>query len=177
MKNVLAAILLSLGLAACASPAQVDNMVLTSDQVEKFSANSKFFNKIKVEEAMGGKETNPLWTSQVDAESFRAALIKSLKNSGLLCENPEDAQYTLKTNLISLDQPLMGLNMTVTSKVSYNLEDVKTNNTVLDKELSTPYTAKFGDALSGVARLRMANEGAIRESISALLQEVQAMEN
>ena len=65
--------------------------------------------------------------------------------------------------------------MTVSSKVHYTLVDTRDNKTVYEKTIDTPYTAAFTDALMGVTRLRLANEGAIRKNIEALIRDLQAM--
>lgn len=77
--------------------------------------------------------------------------------------------------LEKLDQPLFGVSFTVTSTVHYTVTERATGKAVLDKSLITPYTAEFGDALLGTERLRLANEGAIRQSISRLIGELQQL--
>ena len=46
---------------------------------------------------------------------------------------------------------------------------------MLERKLATPYTAKMGDAFVGTERLRLANEGAVRENISKLIGDLGQM--
>ncbi|MEZ2744126.1 hypothetical protein ACBQ16_02875 [Halopseudomonas bauzanensis] len=160
-------------LTGCASPAQVGNMRATviTDQAQMPSV---LRNDVYIDYISGGKGTNPLWTSQVSQGDFRQALEQSLQSAGLLTPS-QNGRYRLNANLDGLRQPLFGASMTVSSKVHYSLVDTRDNRTVYEKTIDTPYTAAFTDALMGVTRLRLANEGAIRKNIEALIRDLQAM--
>ena len=67
---------------------------------------------------------------------------------------------------------VIGLDMTVTATVTYTLVERATGKTAWEKVIVAPYTAKFGDSLLGVERLKLANEGAIRTNISNLLDDL-----
>ena len=43
---------------------------------------------------------------------------------------------------------------------------------MFEQAITTPYTAKAGDAFPGVERLRLANEGAVRQNITRLIDEL-----
>ena len=62
--------------------------------------------------------------------------------------------------------------MTVTASVNYIVSERATGKEVFNRTVAVPYTAKFGDALMGVERLKLANEGAIRTNISQLIEEL-----
>jgi len=112
----------------------------------------------------GGEETNPLWVSKVDDKGFRAALAASLDSAGLSAPTP-NCVFPIDANLLGLSQPGMGFDMTVTSHVNYKVYDASGQPFLL-VTVDAPYTAKMGDSLLGVERLRLANEGSIRTSIS-----------
>jgi hypothetical protein len=149
---------------SCASSAKISGMTTNTAQIGNFGS---YKNSIAVSNISGGNETNPLWMSKVSNNDFTQALKLSLSKNGLLNEiNPN---YILSANLGELSQPMFGLDMSVGSKVSYSIADKKTNKVVLNKDVANNYTAKFGDAFSGVERLRLANEGAIRENIEQFI--------
>lgn len=115
----------------------------------------------------GGRETNPLWTSQVSSAHFREALQASLLKFRVFSRviNAGNADYRLEANLVRLKQPLAGFDMTVTAEVAWRLTDLRTGRVVWQQTFAEPYTATVGDAFVGVNRLALANEGAIRGGI------------
>ena len=153
-------------LGGCASGAKRENMVYAPYQSQFDSYDSKLSKNVSVKAIGGGKGTNPLWTSQVSDPEFAGALMASLDVAGLLSQS---GKYNLDAYITNIEQPLMGVNFTVTASIHYRLTDLLHNRVVYEKTLSTPYTAAFGDALYGVTRLRLANEGAVRENIKAFL--------
>jgi len=74
--------------------------------------------------------------------------------------------------LISLDQPFIGLDLKVTATVEYSLEERSTGKKVFTKTISTPFTATFSDAALAFERLKIANEGAVRENIEKIIDEL-----
>lgn len=154
----------------CASPAQVSNMKATTFHEQRTEPNALQAN-LYVSEITGGKGTNPLWTSQVSNSDFRQALEASLASAGMLASGSE-GQYLLRAHLDGLRQPLFGASMTVSSKIHYVILDRQTNKTVFERTIDLPYTAAFSDAFAGVTRLRLANEGAIRVNIQALIKDL-----
>jgi hypothetical protein len=99
---------------------------------------------------------------------FRAALEQSLALHALTA--PDPGRYLVNAELVSLDQPFGGLDLTVTAKVHYTVVAIASQAVKLDTTIESPYTAQFGDALLGTERLRLANEGAMRENIAALIK-------
>ncbi len=131
---------------------------------------------IAVRDVTGGKETNPMWVSNVSSSDFERALETSLRNGGLLAANRQSGRYLLTAHMEKLEQPLMGFSMTVTATVRYVLHERATGKAVYEQSLSTPYTAGATDAFLGAERLKLANEGAIRNSIGKLMEEVQRLD-
>lgn len=132
-------------------------------------------NNIALRDVTGGKETNPAWVSNVSSSEFERALEDSLRSVGMLSANRQAGRFQLVVHMESLDQPFMGLDMTVTATVAYTLVERASGKTVWQKTLAVPYTAKMGDAFLGTERLRLANEGAVRQNIMQLVGELQQM--
>ena len=91
----------------------------------------------------------------------------------MLAANRQSGRYLLMAHLEKLEQPFMGFDMTVTAAVAYTLIERSTGKTVWQKSIATPYTAKVGDAFVGTERLRLANEGSVRQNITQLIGELQ----
>ena len=157
-------------LGGCATNADVGQMVANYQPAHKLK-NAALHNNINVAAVNGGHETNPLWTSQIDNDGFKSALIQSLQQANLSSQLAS-AGYKLTANLVKLHQPLLGLNLTVTAQVHYNLQNQKTNKIVYDRDITSSYTATFKDSALAITRLKMANEGAARENISNLINDL-----
>lgn len=157
-------------LTGCASSAKVESMIVSGTPEQRIQPTPLRQN-ISVSDVTGGRETNPMWTSQVNSGGFRAALEESLKEVGLFAMGSL-GQYYLIANLDELRQPLMGASMTVNARVSYTLHDKSTGKSVYARVIELPYTAAFSDALYGATRLKLANEGAMRVNINALINDL-----
>lgn len=166
MKHVVLA-LFALTLGACAAASKPGAMVpeLTNETIIKEA--SALRETVSVGTVGGGKETNPLWTSEVSNTDFAEALRQSFAAHAMLAT--ETGVYRLDAELVELKQPFAGFNMTVTSIVNYTLTNVETDEVVLEETISEAYTAKAGDAFVGVKRLQLANEGSIKSNISSLI--------
>ncbi len=155
-------------LSGCATPAKPQAMTVQPTQIN-VPAGDALKGKLKIGEISGGKSTNPLWTSQVDNAAFKTALQDSLAIAGYTASNPADAEYEVKANLVSLDQPLFGLTLDVKSNVSYQLTGPDVQKTFAINAIGT---AGPGDAFVAVQRLRMANERSIMENIKSFIGEL-----
>ena len=111
---------LSFLLVGCASPANKQAMT-----VSKFEGNvivnPNLKGKFYIRNVSGGKDTNPLWTSQVGTEDFKGALDQSLDDVGYKAEKLEAATYFIDAELKELDQPLIGLTFDVHSACQLNI--------------------------------------------------------
>lgn len=123
MKNLLI-ILTAAILAGCATPAAVEQMAVSLPITQ---TNPALKNNVGVAEVTGGRETNPMWTSQVSSDGFRQALEQSLENAGMFSKIVSGSKYQLTADLTRLDQPMMGFDMTVTSTVRYSLIETQSN--------------------------------------------------
>lgn len=165
-----AACLLALVLVGCAAPARVEQMqVNTSLATRTAAANSPLKESIAVKDVTGGKETNPMWISNVSSSDFSRALQASLKDAGLLSGNNQGSKYALVAHLQRLDQPMFGASLTVTATVLYSLVERESGKEVFAKTVAVPYTAAWNDAFIAAERLKLANEGAIRVNIQQLI--------
>lgn len=173
LTSVLLSTLALLLLAGCASPARIDRMVAaTEGRTIDAVARSSLRANTSVNSVIGGKETNPLWISNVSGADFERALEESLKAAGLLSQNRQASEYQINADLVKMDQPLFGIDMTVTAHVKYELIDRKNGTAVYKKELRIPFTATMGDAFLGVERLKIANEGAVKSNIKTFIEEI-----
>jgi len=155
--------------AACAQPSRVSQMTIQNVIAPTVAENQELVGAMVVADVSGGKATSPLWTSQVDNPQFKEALERSLEFNGLLASDEKDSKLSVTAALIKLEQPLMGFSLTVVPEVQYRVIERATQTEIMRETLVTPYTAEFGSSLIAVERLRLANEGAIRESIKAFL--------
>lgn len=177
MKNaraVLLPIAIALLLTGCAAPARIDQMTSTASPAQRVLQTPLRAN-VAVRDVTGGKETNPMWVSNVGSSEFEQALEASLRDAGLLAPGKQAGKYMLVAHLENLDQPFGGFNMTVTATVSYSLVERATGKEVLNRRVSLPYTASLSSAFVGTERLRIANEGAVKVNIAKLIDELIAM--
>ena len=159
----------------CATPANSVNMVVRAgDATAARSATPEALKAaVAIRDVTGGKETNPMWVSNVGSSDFERALEDSLRSLGMLAANRQSGRYQLVAHLEKLEQPFLGFDMTVTAAVAYTLIERSSGKTVWQKSIATPYTAKVGDAFVGTERLRLANEGSVRQNITQLIGELQ----
>lgn len=160
-------------LAGCAAPARMESMLAESTAQQRIQ-ETPLRGNVSVKDVTGGNSTNPMWTSEVGTEGFRGALEESLKSSRLYAMN-QIGKYVLTADLMKVDQPIIGLDMTVTAQVKYAVYERATGKSVYDKSVEVPYTAKFSDSFYGVKRLQLANEGAIRVNIKTLIDDLFAL--
>lgn len=167
MKN-LAILLCAIALSACAAASKPGAMVAELTEATIISDNSGLRQAVSVGDVGGGKETSPLWKSNVSSEDFAESLRQSFAAHAMLATDEGD--YRLDAELIELKQPFAGFNMTVTSIVKYTLTDLATSDVVFEETIEEAYTAKTSDAFLGVERLRLANEGSIKGNITSLIK-------
>lgn len=167
MKKILLTVA-ALSLTACATASQPGAMVPSVSAKSIVTSQSKLFEAVTIGPVDGGKKTNPLWTSKVSNEDFAEALRQSFAAHAMLATDAGD--YRLDAQLVKLKQPVMGIDLSVTSDVKYVLTNIATGEVVFDETISEKYTAKMGDAFVAVKRLQLANEGSIKSNISTLIE-------
>lgn len=166
MKKLLVA-MAALSVAACASASNPGAMVAPVTEQTIISENSVLHQSIAMGDVTGGRDTNPLWTSQVSSEDFAEALRQTFAAHAMLATDA--GEFRLDAELVELEQPFAGFDMTVTSQVRYTLTAMGSGDIVFEEVIEQAYTAQMSDAFVGVERLRLANEGSIRDNITALI--------
>jgi hypothetical protein len=156
----------TLHLTGCATPSDFNAMTYIPQ--ESNICHSSLKRDISVGEVSGGYAS--INTSQISNDDFKKALENSLLIAGLKTQ-PANANYRLNAKMIKLKQPLIGIDATVSYTVNYILIS-KHNNIIYNKNISSSYTAKFSEALMAAERLRLANEGAARENIKKLIDDL-----
>ena len=159
-------------LVGCATPAAVEQMAVALPITQ---TNPALKNSVGVAEVTGGRETNPMWTSQVSSDSFRRALEQSLENAGMFSKIVAGSKYQLTADLTRLDQPMMGFDMTVTSTVRYALVETKSRKEVYGRVIQASHTATVSEAFMGAQRLTLANEGAVKANIRSFINDLLAL--
>lgn len=156
-----------LQLTGCATSATPQAMTVKPGTTA--AVNPKLKGALKLGDITGGKETSPMWKSQVDNAGFTKALQDSLAISGYLATDPAQAKYVVSANLAELDQPLMGFTFDVKSNVVYQL----TGPGVLRSyPVKATGTATVSDAFAAVERLRLSNERSILENIKEFINQL-----
>jgi len=158
-------------LAACATPADPERMAVTQAAGAAFPA--KLQHAMCVRNVTGGEATNPLWVSEVDNAGFSAALTNSLGSLGLAAAEGS-CRYFVDVDLLGLSQPVAGFAMEVTSHANYKVYDAG-GKPALFATINAAYTAEFSESVVGSLRLKRANEGAIRASITQFLDRLRTI--
>jgi len=162
------AVLSSIFIIGCAGAAKVDNMVIPSHESSFLVAKGELKDNVYLSGVSGGKGTNPLWKSNIGNKEFNAALLQSLMDAQYL--GGPDSNFQLRAELLEVDQPLIGINLTVTTTVVYILVERNSGEDVLIETITASYTAGMSDSVIAVKRLRLANEGSARENIHEFLK-------
>ena len=158
-------------LGGCAAPARINEMATSANPAQRV-ANTPMRNNVAVRDVTGGKDTNPMWISNIGNSEFEQALESSLRDAGLLSAGKQAGKYTLTAHMEKIDQPMFGASMTVTATVNYVLVERATGKEVLNRTVALPYTAAWNSSFIGTERLRLANEGAIRTNIGKIIDEL-----
>ena len=101
-------------------------MVVARQSVVIAKPISPFKNAMVIAKIDGGETTNPLWTSEVEGPAFQGALRASLEQNNLLAKTLPSSRFDLFATLGSLNQPLFGMDLTVSSTVLYRVVERKT---------------------------------------------------
>lgn len=161
-------------LSGCASPARPDRMTVSSDfgHIAKIPANHLLKGNVGITAVTGGGDTNPMWRSKVSSDAFQRALEDSLRHAMLLNPAIASSRYQLTADLIDLSQPLAGASLEVSSSVRYSLVEKNSRKEIYSRIIQTAHTAKWNDAFNFNDRLNIANEGAIRNNIQLVIDDL-----
>jgi hypothetical protein len=162
-------------LAGCGTASQSLHMVLAPAdvlQMRNFMPDA-LRGQVALADVSGGSETGLWWGSKVSSLALEHALEETLRDVGLWAMNPPAARYQLKAQMLALSQPLLSLDTTVATAVHYSLIELASGTVLYQRSVRTTYTAEFTEAmLSQPERLRLANEGAIRQTIHVMLRDL-----
>ena len=173
----LAAAMLTVSLlSACGTPTQPLTMALSPADVLQLRTwvPEGLKGNVELDAVKGGEATGKGWGSKISSQALSQALEESLGGVGMLPMTPVPAaKYQLRVQLLSLDQPVLAADTTVTAAIQYSLV-AKADGTVLyQRTVRTAGTAGLGDALlSQTARLRLANEAAVRANIASAVRDL-----
>lgn len=163
--KLLVVLVLSTYLFGCASGAKQENIAYKP--IQKATYAPELGKNVALNSVSGGRETNPMWTSEISNQAFLGALRNSLTSQDLYSDK---GRYNLQVEMVGVDKPLVGFDMTVTTRVRYRLVDTDSDQIVFEELVVAPYTATVGDAFAAVTRLRLANEGSAKKNIENFLR-------
>lgn len=129
---------------------------------------------VKVE-VVGGRETHPLWTSQISDSAFTEALRRAILKSGVFVAAVKDERpdYLLDVTILHYDQPVIGpkigMGFDVNMVTRWELSKAGEYKRVWMDTVSTTYKTKLCEAILE-GRLRKANEGVVRENIKEAIR-------
>jgi len=142
---------------------------------------TRAYHALKVGDVGGGGQTNPLWLSDVSSDALRTAIETSLRNLGYLASDDARAGYVVTADIVDIDRPagikdpvlmLSPINVDVTIRIHYTVTRVGGGKPVFDETLAATGAATADDALTADARLRKANEAAVRGDIQVFLKQL-----
>jgi hypothetical protein len=174
MIRLLVAMLLLVGLGACATPASYTSMIpeLVSADLGPGPAPS-YRGAITVAPVGIGTDTSAPWTSQIGSAEFQEALVRTLTLANLA--SPQGGRFRLDATLLGLSRPFAGFAMTVAASVAYRLTDTATGAVVYQETRTSLGTASLNDAITNENRLRIADERALRANIQKLIGDLYAL--
>lgn len=126
---------------------------------------AKYRQALAVGEVKGGQAMNVLTVPGVTSEAFKAALESSLAANSYMAQGTP--KYVINVEIQDLKQPLMGLDLDVTSSVIYR---VTGGGTTTPYNIQATATAGVSDSLIAADRMRVANERAMKDNIRKFLQ-------
>ena len=160
-KIVVVLALLTPALAACATSG---GMTVGAGAIA--NPSPKYRNAIAVRTVSGGAVMNVLTVPGVATSRSRKRLKRRFRPTAI---SPHQAprKFYLDAEIRNLDQPLMGLDLTVIADVTYNISGA---GPAASYPVKAQATATFSDSPIAVDRIRIANERAVRENIRQFLQ-------
>ncbi len=169
MAAAIVAIIVAALTSGCASPANSAAMVPNDIKIEKTHPYS-----VKIE-VRGGRATNAMTdASQISNEAFAKAIADAVIKSRLFtgATQAQSGNYLLRVEILSVEQPTFGLNMTTRLEAVWELVNTGTKQPALRESIVSSHTATTGDSIVGVTRCRLATEGAARKNIEQGLSKI-----
>jgi hypothetical protein len=125
----------------------------------------------------GGSETSAAGKSQISNTELQQGVIAAINQSKVFARTVQgqNGDYILNVTMVSLDQPNFGFSFTVGAEMGWSLTKANTGAVVWRESIKSQHTAGATDAFSGVARLKLATEGAVRDNIQTGLSKLSAL--
>jgi hypothetical protein len=158
----------------CAQAATARGMTLGAGEL-KGPPSAAVASAFAVGEVSGGQETTSSSHTRIADAPFREALRESLRIAGLLSERP-DAPLSVGATLVEQNVQTFGFSLTAGSVVRYMIRETRSGAAVIDETISTTHTATVSDAFNAETRIRLAVEGAARNSLAALVQRLNTIQ-
>jgi len=174
----LSGLLAALLLAGCGTPAEAPQMGLTAAESLQLRTwvPEALKAQITVGPVTGGQATGKYWGAKVSNEALQEAIEDSLRGVGMLATRPGAGRYALQAQLVSLEQPVVALNMKVTATLVYTLIDKSADKAappLYQRRLRTVHTTEFTEALIDPnERQRIASENAVRKGVLTVVREL-----
>jgi hypothetical protein len=153
-----------------AQATRVEQMSLQvgSPNVQPVDGKHVGYRKVTVASVQGGKETNPLLATETSNADFKAALEASLNAFNFLATDNGGSKYKIAATITKVDQPMVGLDLSVIMTVRYIVTS-DTGEMTVDETITSTGTATVSDAYLGVERLQLAQEKSARGNIEVFL--------
>lgn len=173
-----AALLPMLLIGGCGTPAEAPQMGLNAAESLQLRAwvPEALKAQITVGPVTGGQPTGRYWGAKVGNEALQEAIEDSLRATGMLAARPGTGRYALQVQLVSLEQPIVALNMKVTATLVYTLIDKSADRAaapLYQRRLRTVHTTEFTEAmLDQNERQRIASENAVRKGVLTVMRDL-----
>lgn len=155
-----------LALAACSYDARPARMAAPTDA----TAPTSLAAAIAPGPVTGGRQTWQLYVTDVSDTRISDALNRSLAARGMLARR--DPRFRLGITLSDWQQPTFGDDMTVAVTLRCRLDASDTTRPHWEAEHPATHTTPLAAAPQGGARLRLAQEGAVRQGVAACLNDL-----
>jgi len=170
--------LMGLLLAGCGTPAEAPQMGLSAAESLQLRTwvPEMLKAQVSVGPVTGGQPTGKYWGAKVSNEALQEAVEDSLRGVGMLATRPGSGRYALQVQLVSLEQPLVALNMRVVATLVYTLVDKNADASatpLYQRRLRTVHVTEFTEALIDPnERQRIASENAVRKGVLTVVREL-----
>lgn len=125
----------------------------------------------------GGQRTSPVHWSRISDDAFASALKTSIEKSQLFAQARVggEARYQLNAYLANIDSPDVESGTAMRLEVGYALTDAQTQKKLWSASIVGIHITTRRDALAVTDRARLALEGAARETIQKMIEQVSAL--
>ena len=154
-------------LVGCATPAASRAMVpetAVNEKTHPYSVNVV---------VTGGRATEPTGTPQISNESFDQAITETLAKTRTFAkvETERSGNYELRVIIFDVQQSSSG-NASVTLETGWTLTNRLSGDIVWQKALRSTYMAAIDSDVAFIGRLKLATEGAAKDTIKQGITEI-----